>query len=336
MTIHSPEEEYRAAREAAIIVDLDRRGRVRVSGRDRTDLIQRLSTNDMRDLVPGRGISNLFLTNKGRIFSFFDALAFPDHLLLFLPGGDAPAVAEWITRFVFVEDVVAEDVTASTFEFGLFGPQAAAALAAAGADVRGLGARDHRVAPGLGGAMVGAAERLAGSGFRVCGERGHGERIWWQLIELGAASGLRAAGPETVETLRVEAGIPAPGAELSEQWNPLEAELRSVISFTKGCYTGQEVVARLNTYKKVQRALRCLRLSGDEVPARGGRILADGKEAGMVTSAAHSLALAAPIVLAYVDLAASPPGTELAVEIEPGGRTASAEIITPPLAATPS
>ena len=131
--------------------------------------------------------------------------------------------------------------------------------------------------------------------------------------------------------LRIEAGIPAPGHELTEQWNPLEAELRSAISFTKGCYTGQEVVARLNTYKKVQRTLRGLRLAGDEIPPPGSRLLAAGAEAGLVTSAAFSPALGAPIALAYVALETSAPGTAVEVELEPGGRTAAATVLVLPL-----
>ncbi len=336
MTVHSLDEEYRAARTAAVIVDHSHHGRVRVAGRDRIDLIQRLSTNDMRDLSPGRGIQNLFLTNKGRIIAFFAALCFDNHLLFFLPGGDAASLVEWIMRYVFAEHVTAEDVTADTFEFGLYGPEAAAVLGAAGADPGGLAARDHRPLPGFAGVSVGVADPFAGSGFRLFGPRHRGEDVWWLLLEQGAGHGLRAAGPETVEVLRVEAGIPAPGHELTEQWNPLEAELQAALSFTKGCYTGQEVVARLNTYKKVQRLLRGLRLEGKAVPALGGRVLAGGVETGVVTSAVHSPALAAPIALAYVALEQSAAGTELAVEIEPGGPITAAEVVLPPFSAAPA
>ncbi len=332
MTIHSIDEEYRAARTAAVLVDLGHRGRVRVNGRDRVDLIHRLSTNDMRGLAPGRGIENLFLTNKGRILSGFDALCCAEELLLFLPGPDAVPVAEWIMRFVFAEDVTAGDVTTEIFEYGMYGPAARAALAAAGADPGPLAARDHAPAPALEGVHVGAAEALAGGGYRIFGPRDAGERAWWQLLEQGASAGLRAAGPETAEVLRIEAGIPAPGHELTEQWNPLEAELRRAISFTKGCYTGQEVVARLNTYQKVQRTLRGLRLAGDEIPPLGSRLLAAGAEVGLVTSAAFSPALGAPIALAYVALEQSAPGTAVEVELEPGGRSAAATVLVPPLA----
>jgi folate-binding protein YgfZ len=148
----------------------------------------------------------------------------------------------------------------------------------------------------------------------------------------GDALGLRPAGAEVHEILRVEAGIPAPGHELDDGHNPLEAELRNAISFTKGCYTGQEVVARLNTYDKLQRALRGLRVYGEVVPEPGRRVLAGGNEAGKVTSAVRSPGLGDGILaLAYLELEYGEPGTRLSIEIgDQEGAGIEAQVLAPP------
>lgn len=328
--------EYWAARRAAVLIDQSHRGRVRVAGRDRLDLIHRLSTNDMLALAPGRGVQNLFLSNKGRIVELFDALVFDDHLLLLLTSPNAQSVVQWIMQFVFMEDVAATDLSAETAELGIFGPAAAQVLAAAGAAVSGLEVRDHRPAQ-VGGAqaLVGGAASLAGSGFRLISARDDGARVWEAMVQAGAPLGLRPAGAEAEEILRIEAGLPAPGHELGDRWNPLEAELRTAISFTKGCYTGQEVVARLNTYNKVQRLLRGLRVAGGTVPRVESRILAGGAEAGRVTSAARSPAFDGVLALAYLEREHSEPGTKLEIELDPGGTAVAADVLSPPFVAAP-
>jgi folate-binding protein YgfZ len=330
-----PAAEYQAARQAAITVDLSLRGRVRVDGRDRLDLLQRLTTSDMAGLSPGRGIQNLFLTSKGRIIEFFDLLAFEDHLELFLASTDAPAIVEWIGKYVFMEDVTPTDSTADTFGFEIYGPQAAATLAAAGAEVTGLSDRDHRAATvGGTGVVVGAAEPIAGAGYRLSGARADSAGVWQALLDAGTPLGLRAASAPTLEILRVEAGIPAAGHELSEQWNPLEAELGHAISVTKGCYTGQEVVARLANYKKVQRGLRGLRVLGQTIPPLGSQVVAGKERVGTVTSAVRSPALGSILALAYIDSEQCTPGTRLAVEIESRGEFMDAEVLESPFVAT--
>ena len=337
--------DYAAARSAAVVIDLSDRGRVRVTGRDRHDLLQRLTTNDMKSLAAGQGVVNLFLTNKGRIVELFDLLAFPEHLLLVLASGGGKAAVEWIERFVFMEDVQAADLTAETCAIGIFGPQAAGVLAAAGIDVSGLTARNHLPAR-LGDRpdveiTVSPCEPLAGAGYRMLGPRSDAAAIEASLLAAGgrAGIGLVKADHDLLEVLRIEAGWPGAGHELTEEWNPLETELRPLISFTKGCYTGQEVIARLNTYKKVQRALRGLRLAGAVESADAARMPAPGSDlrdecgapAGVVTSAAYSPGLGTAIALAFVELAKSTPGTKLAADVG-GGAKAEAEVVGLPFA----
>ncbi len=325
--------EYWAARRQAVVIDRNHRGRLRLAGRDRLDLLHRLSTNDVHTLAAGRGVPDLFLTPKGRIIELFDLLVLEDHLLLALLSSNSAGVMGWITKFVFMEDVTATDVSSDTSELGVFGPAAAEVLAAAGVGADDLSGRDHRQGEITGRpVLAGGAEPLAGRGFRVICARSDAPEIWNALVRHGAALGLRPTGAEVEEILRVEAGLPAPGRELSERFNPLEAELRQAISFTKGCYTGQEVVARLNTYQKVQRGLRGLRVSGKVMPPPESRVLAaDGAEVGRVTSAVSSPGLGgAPLALAYVELEQGSPGAHLRVEIGQEKTEAEAEVLPPP------
>jgi tRNA-modifying protein YgfZ len=342
---------YAAAHTAAVMSDLSSRGRIQVTGRDRLDLLQRLTTNDMKSLAAGQGVVNLFLTNKGRIVEMCDVLAFPEHLLVVLASAKGGALVEWIERYVFMEDVQAADLTADTYAIGIFGPKAAAVLAAAGIDVTGLANRDHRRARleqlEGGEITVGLCEPLAGTGYRLLGRRSDAAALAAHLAAAAARAGigLANADQDLLEVLRIEAGWPAAEHELTEEWNPLETELRPFISFTKGCYTGQEVIARLNTYKKVQRALRGLRIAGPDggngptsptairVPAPGSALRDScGAPAGVVTSAAYSPGLNAAIALALVELAQSAPGTR--IEVDMGGTKAAAEVVGLPFALT--
>jgi folate-binding protein YgfZ len=120
-------------------------------------------------------------------------------------------------------------------------------------------------------------------------------------VDAAASEGGGAIDAEVVEAWRILSGLPAPGHELTDEHNPLEAGLRDAVSFTKGCYVGQEVVARLNTYDKVSRILVRLELPpGAPVPAPGAAVLRDGRSVGAVTSAIRPAGRRSPVALAYV------------------------------------
>jgi folate-binding protein YgfZ len=159
--------------------------------------------------------------------------------------------------------------------------------------------------------VVGAAAPLGGPTLRLLTAAAGAPALWQEL--LARAAELRPAGATTEETLRVEAGLPAPGGEVDERFNPLELGLDESISFSKGCYTGQEVMARLRTYDKVQRRLRQIRLDGGALPAPGSAVRVGTQEIGIVTSAVHSPALGAPLALALIGKAHAAPGTQVIV-----------------------
>jgi folate-binding protein YgfZ len=138
---------------------------------------------------------------------------------------------------------------------------------------------------------------------------------------------IRPVGARALETLRIEAGVPRFGVETHDKIIPLEANLGELISFEKGCYVGQEIIARLDTRGTPAKRLRTLVFQGGAAPHEGAELEADGRNAGEVVSATWSPLLEQPIALAYVKRNVNDPGTEVDVE----GRTARVELAGYPL-----
>ena len=273
---------YRALAEGVGVVDRSGASRLRIGGADAVDLLDRLSTNDLRGLAPGLGASTVLTTNKGRVIDLLVVSHAADHLLAIGSVPAAGRVAEWIDFYTFGEDVSCEDATGATFMAGLAGPGAADAVGRlAGDEAAGLASF------GLLGARAGdldvtvvRSDFLGRAEFDVIVAAGDGPRLSDDLADLAPA-----VGPEAVDAARMERCVPAFGSELGEDRNPLEAGLIGSISFNKGCYVGQEVVARLNTYEKVQRRLAVVRSESGPVRA-GDQVTAGGGTVGVVTSAA--------------------------------------------------
>jgi folate-binding protein YgfZ len=316
MTAITPraDQEYWAARRGAGLIDRSGLGRLKMTGADALDLLHRLSTQDLLRLKPGHGTATVLTSDKGRIIDLLTVWHVPDHLLLLTSAGNQGAVLAWIDRYTITEDAQTADVTSGTGLLYLFGPNAVqVAGALAGKDVRGLPLFHHTpVIVGGMPATLARAPAIAGDGFHLLVAHGaQTAAVRAALLTLGAAHGLVETSHDAFEMLRIEAGQPAFGCELDERFNPLEAGLRPHISFDKGCYIGQEVVARLDTYDKVQRALVGLLMPGESPPEPGTALRLAGREVGLVTSAARSPALGRAIALAYVRGAHAQPGTRL-------------------------
>jgi folate-binding protein YgfZ len=283
-----PGGQYRAAHAAAVLADRSDLGRIRLSGKDAADLLHRLSTNAIKDLREGCGVATVLTTNKGRILDLMTLHRTGGALFGLCAAGRVREILGWIERFTFREAVTAEDWTASHRTLGLHGPRAAAVVTRLFGD--GAGALPvHGVASASLGTMPVLVVRtfpLAGDSFllTVKAESAAGLRA---AIHDGAGEPVVEAGAALLEVLRIEAGLPAAGRELTEEHNPLEARLADAISLTKGCYVGQEVVARLNTYKKVARQLVRLSMPAPAAgSATGDPIRAGADKVGVVTSSA--------------------------------------------------
>lgn len=308
----------RAARAKAGLADLARWGRLKVTGNDRATLLQRISTNDLRPLASGRFAPTVFVTPKGRILDRAIVLDRGESLLLLTGPQGRGRLQEWIRKYTLASDVRVTDVTLETAAFALTGPSAGETLKAlTGFGIGGLEAgRFLGIAIEDVDAIVAPFDQLPGA-WIVIAERPGIAGIYAGAAEAVEAAGGALLGEDETEVLRVEAAIPWEGKELVEDWNPWEAGLEGSISLSKGCYTGQEVIARLNTYDKVQRRIVRLRFATGTPPAAPSPIFTargeDLLEVGALTSAVQSEPAGGVIGLGIVRLAYQEPGTELLV-----------------------
>ena len=315
-------EEYQALTQGTALLDRSPVGRLSFSGEDAVDLLNRLSTNDLMALEVGKGTPTVLTSNKGRILGLLFVLRLDDRIMVLTAPETRGVVMEWIDFYTFGEDVSVDDLTDETGMLSMAGPHAARFLDdVSGASITSLERYDS-VSASIEGeeCTIVRTDFASLPGYDLIVSADAGPRLWEGLSTRGQQAGLRPVGVEALEVVRVEQGVPAYGKELSEDYNPLEAGLREYISFTKGCYVGQEVVTRLDTYKKVRKRLVGFQWTPgtDSRPSHGAKLLVDGKQAGVVTSAATSPRLKKGIGLAYVGKAHAEPGTVLSAELDGG------------------
>lgn len=308
-----------AARRAAGLFE-PARGLLAVEGRDRLRWLDGMLSADVASLEAGTrrsGAYALFLTPKGRIVADLHVLQLGTVLWLDLPGEVVPGVRKRLERHVVSEDVTLRDLGATWGRLSVEGPAAAEVLSAAGAEgVAELGP-DAWLRTRLGEAelLLAAYGWSGGPGFQLFASRAALPALREVLRVAGAGHGLVEGDLAALDILRVEAGIPKLGAELDEEVLPAEAGLTErAVCFDKGCYVGQEIVARLDARGRVQHQLVGLRF---ESAARAGEALrAQERAVGEVTSACVSPHVG-PIGLGYVRRAFTEPGTLLDAESGP-------------------
>ena len=325
---------YDAARHRAAFLDRTHRGRIVVSGTERRSYLQGLLTNDVLALLPGQGCYTAYLTAQGRMIADLYAYELGDVLLLTLTGAVTGRVMAMLDQFIFSEDVQLGDVSGTFAQIGVVGPDAAAAV---GAIVNGVpvetlrGMAEHGNARGAwaGGAVIVTRIADAGEpGFDLFVDAAQAGALKAALLAAGAVE----LDETAAEAVRIEAGIPLFGRDMDEETIPLEAGIESrAISFTKGCYVGQEVIIRVlhRGHGRVARKLIGLTVDGDRAPDDGAVIRSGDREIGHVTSAAISPALQRPIALAYLHRDFLEPGTSVTA----GDQTATVTAL--PFVATP-
>ncbi len=325
LSFGDPAREALSALAGCAIYDASPLGRIRMRGKDRQDFLHRLSSQEINALAPGEGAFTVLLNPKGRILDLAHALADRDELVLITSAGNGGKIRAWLDGYLFREEVTLEEAGALPC-LGLCGPGSARLLgAAAGGDWGDLPFAHHLPARiGSSQVRVTRSFALAGSSFVVLADEGESLPLYEALRKAGASP----AGSEAMERLRVAAGVPAFGRELTEEFNPWEAGLDGAISLTKGCYLGQEVVARLHTYRKVQRRLALLGLEDPSPPPAGAPIFAAGKPVGAITSAALSPDSSGSAALGMIALSSASPGRP--VEVESGSGRRSGKILGVP------
>ena len=284
-------------RSGAVAFDLTGRGAIALAGPDRAAFLQGVVTNDVRALAPGTGCRALFLTPKGRLRATLDVLALEDRLLLDTEPSLAAPLAEGLQAYIVYPPVDLLDLTAGSGLLHVEGPASASILERA---IGPLPSRDLSHAPFALGQVEGRVVSTSRGGETGFDLRVSRESVAPLAKEL-AHHGIGPAPLALLEAARIEAGIPRWGAELDHDVLPDEAGLQAgAISYTKGCYVGQETVARLKTYGHVNRLLRRLLLPAGSAPVAGDAVLAPEGDAGERTAAGRIVTAVASVRLGRV------------------------------------
>jgi len=306
--------EYRAARESVALIDKNYRAYLRFSGPDRVRYLNAILTNNIKHLTPGNGIVSLFLNPQGRIQAEIETYATAESLFCVSYAMIRETLVPALDKFIIMDDVTLTDETELFGTMALEGPKAAAVaknLAAIDlAELQELSFVEASVA----GISCGVTKRSPGgvAGAEFLAKRGDLPQLSEILRNAVEKAGGRAMGYKALSTLRLEQGIPWFAYDFGDKQIPHEAGLEhSHISYTKGCYTGQEIVERVRSRGQVNRMRVLLRFAASEPPTGGAILTADGNEAGHVTRAAFSPALQTAIGMGYARREKSQLGSEL-------------------------
>ena len=313
------EAEHAAVRRGVGIMDLSQRGKIRVTGDDRVKWLQSIISNDILPLATGQGICSSALTHKGKMLSYFRVYQLGESLMLEDAGEIGDTTFSTLRKFLLYGTKAKMENCAESWGLLLVsGPRAFDLVKAAfGVDLASLKP------------LAFASQEIGGHGALLIRSDETGERdaellipadglkaAWDRLWASGEAMGLMPFGAHALETLRMEAGIPKAGPDLNENVVPPEANLEGkAFSLTKGCYPGQEVVARMDTYGSVRRRMVGLVLEDAIVPPQGSKIFSGEREVGWVSSAVRSPALGKVIALGFPLRDFTAPGMALSVEI---------------------
>jgi tRNA-modifying protein YgfZ len=313
------DESYHATVKSVGWTDRSQRARIEVRGPDRVKFLNNLLTNDVKRLAAGRGCESFVTSLQGKTLAYVTLLAAEDVILVRSERAALSNLIPHFEKYGLFDDVSWCDVSDSTFEWHFAGPSANEVL-------RRLAWRDQ---PGEADApeLSHQVSALADRSFRVIRENLTGRGGWSVIGSRNDEDAFRQAvqslgddvRPEKVEAgvfdaLRIEAGTPEFGRDVNIDNLPQEIDRDSrAISFVKGCYLGQETVARIDALGHVNKILRGLRIENESVPAQGSQLEADGKTVGVITSAAFSPGWGQPIALAIIRTTSATAATRLTV-----------------------
>ncbi len=314
--------EYKFARESVALIDKNYRCELSFTGTDRVRYLNAMLTGNIRDLAPGHGNISLLLNPQGRILAEVETLALEDRLLVISHAMIRAKLVETFDKFIIMDDVTMEDWSEKFGALALEGPKAAEIVRGlCGVDLNALEEFAH-VEKTVGGIPCRIVRiSFAGiSGAEFIAPREHLPALWNLLLDAVRKRGGGPVGYEALNILRLEERIAWYGVDFDENQIPHQAALESThISYTKGCYTGQEIVERVRSRGQIQRRRVMLRFSGGAIPRAGEPLFAPttensterGAEIGFVTRAVHSPKFDAVIGMGYVRREQMDPGSKV-------------------------
>ena len=310
----SVEGEYWALQEGVGLVDLSHRGRLLVRGEDAPRFLHGMVTNDIKGLEAGQGNYNFVLDTHGHILA--DARIFrldAESYLIDSEPQRIEIIRQALDHHIISDVVELEDWSARLACLALEGPCAREVLRETiGFDPPHMHPLDHLYLDDLSTRLI-RASVCGADGYWILVSPDRAAALWQKALEVGTNVGLRPVGFEALEIHRIEAGLPRYGADMDTKTLPQETGQLQAISFTKGCYIGQEVVERIRSRGHVNRQLVGLLLEGRQEAPRDAMILAGGNPVGTITSAAYSYGLRRTIALGYMRRESVEPGKSVMV-----------------------
>lgn len=304
------EAEYQALTREAALIDLSFRSRLCLLGADREKFLHGQVTNEVLRLKPGEGMYAALVTAKGKLETDLLVYKLAEELLLDFEAGLTQKVTDRLSKYIIAEDVQIVDVAPLYGLLTVQGPRASELL------------RATSLVPSLPETRLSWTKASASGGELYVTQNSRFGPLGYDLfvpnddlrgVAEKLATSVTLAGTDACEIARIENGIPRFGIDMNETNLAPEALQEQAISYAKGCYIGQEVIARIRTYGQVAKALRLLKLPSDlqELPARGEKLFKNGKEVGYITSATLSPKHGGKVALGYVRKEANSPGESL-------------------------
>ena len=300
---------YRALREDAAWLDLSARGKTRVTGEDRARLLHAMTTQQIQKMELGDGGYAFFLNAQGRILGDVFAFCCEEYFLLDTEPETQQKLYEHIDRYIIADDVTLEDVTALTATIGIEGPRATAALERLGAPIPESDCTTRLWSAEGREWLIAKVSSTGTGGYRIFLPASQKDVLISQL----AAIKVPQATATDARTVRIEHGMPRYGEELSDRYLVQETGQLQAVSFTKGCYLGQEIVERVRSRAQIHRVLKQLEIHTTVAPAPESKLTSGETAAGEIVSSAFSPASGKVAAMAYVRVQFAEPGAELSV-----------------------
>ena len=301
------DEEYSALYSGVGIRDLSGEGIIQFSGKDTLDFLQRISTNDVHHLQYGESVRTIITNENGRIIDYITLIHCGDTIVAVVSSVYVTKLLQWFDKYIIMDDVKAVPTGGRYVLLEILGPRADSFVE----NLFGSAGSNLKVHKTIQCTVDNAQCTLVRCDpintiprYWLLADADCGITIFQNILNTTPAGTFRLVGSEAFDVFRIEQGIPAAPNELNDEVNPHEAAIIHDVSFTKGCYIGQEVIARLDTYDKVQKHLRGVLLRADRKEIVPGAICKlytnEGKSAGIVTSVAFSPKLNKHIGLGYI------------------------------------
>jgi folate-binding protein YgfZ len=307
--------QYRAARSGAALTDRSDRVRLEISGADRAKFLQNVTTNEVKRLASGRGCEAFVTSLQGKTLGYVTLLVEPDQVLLRSAPGGLGLILSHFQKYGLFDQVTWSDVQTETYEIHVCGPAIEKLVSSLGLPAIEAADLAHASAALADRPIRVIREAPAGvPGISLIGRAADREAVLAAIEEAGRALGLSRLDADTFDVLRIEAGTPEFGRDVTaENLTQEVGRDERAISFVKGCYLGQETVARIDALGHVNKILKGFTIEATRVPKPGSVLEAGGKLVGSLTSTAESPGWGGPIALGMVRGSQSQSGTRLQV-----------------------